>query len=169
MNDRNRVEIMGRLGADPEIKSFQNGGRIANMRIATSERWKDKSSGEQKERTEWHSISVQNDGLVGIVERFCRKGKRVLVDGELRTRKWQDRDGNDRYSTEVVVGFRGGLTIIDFPDDGDQRGTGNGSSTRNRNQQFAAELDRDQGGFGGDMDDEIPFISNSIAFERRVF
>ena len=107
MASLNKVSLIGNLGADPEVKSFNNGGRIANLRIATSESWKDKQTGERKEETEWHSVSVQNDGLVGVVERFLRKGSKIYVEGKLQTRKWQDRDGNDRYSTEVVVGFDG--------------------------------------------------------------
>ncbi|MEL0209176.1 MAG: single-stranded DNA-binding protein, partial [Novosphingobium sp.] len=107
----NKVILVGNLGADPEIKSFQNGGRIANLRIATSESWKDRASGEKKERTEWHSVVI---GLVGVVERFLRKGSKVYIEGQLRTRKWQDQSGNDRYTTEISVGGMGGvLTMLD--------------------------------------------------------
>lgn len=109
----NKVIIVGNLGADPEIKTFQNGGKIANLRVATSESWKDKQSGERREKTEWHSITVQGDGLVGVVERFLHKGSKVYFEGKLQTRKWQDKDGNDRYSTEVVVGMGGSLTMLD--------------------------------------------------------
>ena len=112
----NKVILIGNLGADPEVKSFQNGGRIANLRIATSESWKDKASGERKERTEWHSVAVQSDGLVGVVERYLRKGSKVYIEGHLRTRKWQDQSGNDRYTTEISVGGMGGvLTMLDGP------------------------------------------------------
>jgi len=110
----NKVILVGALGADPEVKSFQNGGRIANMRLATGEKWKDKNTGEQKERTEWHSITLSTDGLVGVAERFLKKGSKVYIEGQLRTRKWQDASGNDRYSTEVVVGgFDGKLVMLD--------------------------------------------------------
>ena len=109
----NKVILVGNLGADPEVKSFQNGGRIANLRIATSESWKDRASGERKERTEWHSVVIQSDGLVGVVERFLRKGSKVYIEGSLRTRKWQDQSGNDRYTTEVSVGVNGNLTMLD--------------------------------------------------------
>ncbi len=95
----NKVIIVGNLGADPEVKSFQNGGRICNLRIATSEDWKDKNTGEKKERTEWHTVVLNSDGLVGVAERFLRKGSKVYIEGSLRTRKWQDGSGNDRYST----------------------------------------------------------------------
>src|SRR3546814_44226 len=110
----NKVILIGNLGADPEIKSFQNGGRIANIRIATSESWKDRMTGERKERTEWHNVVINGDGLVGVVERYLKKGSKVYIEGSLRTRKWQDRDGNDRYTTEVVIaGIGGALTMLD--------------------------------------------------------
>ncbi|EJL27487.1 single-stranded DNA-binding protein [Novosphingobium sp. AP12] len=123
----NKVIIVGNLGADPEVKSFQNGGRIANLRIATSESWKDRATGEKKERTEWHSVVLQSDGLVGVAERFLRKGSKVYIEGQLRTRKWQDQNGNDRYTTEVSVGGIGGvLTMLD----GAQGGGGGGGGQR---------------------------------------
>ena len=109
----NKVILVGNLGQDPEVKSFQNGGRIANLRIATSESWKDKATGERKERTEWHSVVLQSDGLVGVAERFLRKGSKVYIEGSLRTRKWQDQSGNDRYTTEISVGMNGVLTMLD--------------------------------------------------------
>ena len=109
----NKVMLIGNLGADPEIRSFQNGGKVANLRIATSERWKDKT-GEMQERTEWHTVAIFSDGLVNVVERYLRKGSKVFVEGKLQTRKWQDQSGNDRYSTEVVLqGFGGTLTMLD--------------------------------------------------------
>lgn len=121
----NKVIIVGNLGADPEVKSFQNGGRIANLRIATSESWKDKSSGERKERTEWHSVVLNSDGLVGVAERYLRKGSKVYIEGQLRTRKWQDQSGNDRYSTEISVGGMGGvLTMLDGASGGNGGGGG---------------------------------------------
>jgi len=108
----NRAMIIGHLGADPEIRSFQSGGKVANLRIATTEKWK--KDGEQQERTEWHSVAIMNDGLVGVVERFLRKGSKVYIEGQLQTRKWQDQSGNDRYSTEIVLrGFGGSLVMLD--------------------------------------------------------
>lgn len=110
----NKVILVGNLGQDPEVKSFQNGGRICNLRIATSESWKDKQTGEKKERTEWHSVVLNSDGLVGVAERFLKKGSKVYIEGQLRTRKWTDQSGADRYSTEVSVGGNGGvLTMLD--------------------------------------------------------
>ena len=125
----NKVMIIGNLGADPEVKSFQNGGRIANLRIATSENWKDKATGERKERTEWHTDVLQSDGLVGVAERYLRKGSKVYIEGQLRTRKWQDASGNDRYSTEVSVGGIGGvMTMLDGAKDGAGGGGGGAKS-----------------------------------------
>ncbi len=126
----NKVILVGNLGQDPEVKSFQNGGRIANLRIATSENWKDKNTGERKERTEWHTVVLQSDGLVGVAERFLKKGSKIYIEGQLRTRKWQDAQGNDRYSTEVSVGGNQGvLTMLDSaPGGGGQRSSGSGSS-----------------------------------------
>ena len=125
----NKVMIIGNLGADPEVKSFQNGGRIANLRIATSENWKDKATGERKERTEWHTVVINSDGLVGVAERYLRKGSKVYIEGQLRTRKWQDASGNDRYSTEVSVGGIGGvMTMLDGAKDGAGGGGGGAKS-----------------------------------------
>ena len=122
----NKVILVGNLGADPEVRSFQNGGKVCNLRIATSETWKDRQTGERKERTEWHSVVLQSDGLVGVAERFLRKGSKVYIEGQLRTRKWQDQNGNDRYTTEISVGGMGGvLTMLDSAGGG-QRGGGGG-------------------------------------------
>ena len=121
----NKVILVGNLGADPEVKSFQNGGKICNLRIATSEDWKDRQTGEKKERTEWHTVVLNSEGLVGVAERFLRKGSKVYIEGALRTRKWQDASGNDRYSTEVTVaGFDGKLVMLDGAKGG---GAGGGS------------------------------------------
>jgi single-strand DNA-binding protein len=144
------------------VKSFQNGGRIANLRIATSEDWKDRQTGEKKERTEWHTVVLQSDGLVGVAERYLRKGSKVYIEGQLRTRKWQDQSGNDRYSTEVSVGgFDGKLVMLDGARGG-QGGGGNdgwgssGASSGGSNWQGGSS------GFGGgdfsdDLDDDVPF------------
>ncbi len=142
----NKCIIVGNLGGDPEVRTFQNGGKVCNLRIATSETWKDKNSGERKERTEWHSVAIHNDGLVGVAEQYLRKGAKVYIEGQLETRKWQDKSGQDRYSTEIAVrGFGGTLKMLDGPSGnqggGYQRGTQGGAPA---------------GGQGG-LDDEIPF------------
>jgi len=124
----NKVILIGNLGADPEVKSFQNGGRIANLRIATSENWKDKNTGERKERTEWHSVVLQSEGLVGVAERFLKKGSKIYIEGQLRTRKWQDQSGNDRYTTEISVGMNGVLTMLDGAPGAGGGGGGGGRS-----------------------------------------
>ncbi len=169
----NKVILIGNLGQDPEVKSFQNGGRIANLRIATSENWKDKATGERKERTEWHTVVLQSDGLVGVAERYLRKGSKVYIEGSLRTRKWQDASGNDRYSTEVSVGMNGVLTMLDGAPGaggGAARSGGGGwneggASGGGRSGGGAAGGGWNQGGGGGapaggfadDLDDDIPF------------
>lgn len=164
----NKVILIGNLGADPEVKSFQNGGRIANLRIATSENWKDKNTGERKERTEWHSVVLNSDGLVGVAERYLRKGSKVYIEGQLRTRKWQDASGNDRYTTEVSVGGMGGvLTMLDgAPGSGGQGGGGGGFGGGQRaggndagpgGGWSNAPTGAGGGGFADDLDDDIPF------------
>ena len=110
----NRVQLIGNVGKDPEIRSTQGGERIANLTVATSESWTDKRSGEKKERTEWHRIAIFNDGLVGVVERFVHKGSRIFVEGQLTTRKWTDQSGQEKYSTEINLGkFNGTLILLD--------------------------------------------------------
>ena len=123
----NKVILVGNLGRDPESRSFQNGGKVVELRIATSESWKDKSSGERKEKTEWHTVKVFNEGLANVAERFLRKGSKVYIEGALTTRKWQDQQGQDRYSTEVVLqGFNSVLTMLDGPNGGQGGGGGAG-------------------------------------------
>ncbi len=168
----NKVILIGNLGADPEVKSFQNGGKICNLRIATSESWKDRNTGEKKERTEWHTVVLQSEGLVGVAERYLRKGSKVYIEGQLRTRKWQDQSGNDRYSTEVSVGGMGGvLTMLDGAPGGGQGGGGGsyGGAQRSGGGDFGGGSGGQRsggGGFGGgqqgggyadDLDDDIPF------------
>lgn len=110
----NKVMLIGNLGRDPEVRSFQNGGKVCNLRIATSETWKDRNTGERRERTEWHSVAVFSEGLVRVCEQFLRKGSKVYIEGQLQTRKWQDQSGQDRYSTEIVLqGFGSTLTMLD--------------------------------------------------------
>lgn len=146
----NKCIIVGNLGADPEVKSFSNGGRIANLRIATSESWKDKATGDRKERTEWHSVTIQGDGLVGIAERYLRKGSKVYIEGKLQTRKWQDQSGNDRYTTEVVVGMGGALTMLDGP----QGETRKPDGSRGAPVQDAYD----------DLSDDVPFARNDTVW-----
>lgn len=168
----NKVIIVGNLGADPEVKSFQNGGRICNLRIATSEDWKDRTTGEKKERTEWHSVVLQSDGLVGVAERFLKKGSKVYIEGQLRTRKWQDQSGNDRYTTEIsVAGFDGKLVMLDGARGGSGGGGNDGWSGGSSGGGQASGASGGQGGgnwsggssgFGGgdfdnDLDDDVPF------------
>jgi single-strand DNA-binding protein len=166
----NKVIIVGNLGADPEVKSFQNGGRICNLRIATSEDWKDKQTGEKKERTEWHSVTLNSDGLVGVAERFLKKGSKVYIEGQLRTRKWQDQSGNDRYTTEINVGgFDGKLVMLDGAKGGGQSGGssdgwgasggGNqgGGQSASSGGTSGGGWNQGGGGFDSDLDDDVPF------------
>ncbi|MBN8630404.1 MAG: single-stranded DNA-binding protein [Rhodobacterales bacterium] len=170
----NKVILIGRLGADPEVRSFQNGGKVVNLRIATSETWRDRNSGERKERTEWHSVAIFSEPLGKIAEQYLRKGSSVYIEGSLETRKWQDQSGQDRYSTEVVLRpFSGNLTLLGGRDGGsggggsDDRGGyddggqggggyGGGSSGGGRGG-FGGGSSGGGGGSRSDMDDEIPF------------
>lgn len=162
----NKVMIIGNLGRDPEVRSFQNGGKVCNLRIATSERWRDKSTGENREKTEWHSVAIFSEGLVRVCEQYLRKGSKVFVEGQLQTRKWQDQSGNDRYSTEVVLqGYNGTLTMLDGRDGGgsqggggyDQDGGGYGGGSQGGGSQSGGYDSGPQGGGNSDLDDEIPF------------
>lgn len=170
----NKVILIGNLGQDPEVKNFQNGGKICNLRIATSENWKDKATGERKERTEWHTVVLQSDGLVGVAERYLKKGSKVYIEGQLRTRKWQDASGNDRYTTEISVGMNGVLTMLDgapgaggggMGGGGGQRsggggdwGGGSGGGQRSGGNDFGGGAGGGaRGGFADDLDDDIPF------------
>jgi single-strand DNA-binding protein len=168
----NKVILVGNLGADPEVKSFQNGGRICNLRIATSEDWKDRTTGEKKERTEWHQVVLQSDGLVGVAERFLRKGSKVYIEGQLRTRKWQDASGNDRYTTEISIGgFDGKLVMLDGAKGGSGGGGSNdswgsggssGGGASGGGGQSGNNWQGGSAGFGGgdfdnDLDDDVPF------------
>jgi len=125
----NKVMLIGNLGRDPEVRSFQNGGKVCNLRIATSETWKDRNTGERREKTEWHSVAIFNEGLVRVAEQYLRKGSKVYIEGQLQTRKWQDQSGQDRYSTEVVLqGFGSTLTMLDGRGEGAGGGFGGGQS-----------------------------------------
>lgn len=145
----NKVIIVGNVGNDPVIRAFGNGGKVANLSVATSEQWRDKSSGEKREKTEWHRVAIFNDGLVGVVDRYVKKGSKVYIEGKLQTRKWQDRDGNDKYTTEIVLqGFDGNLTLLDSRQDG---------QSRSQNRQGDYDQDQSQASQSYDLDDEIPF------------
>ncbi len=175
----NKVIIVGNLGADPETRSFQNGGKVCNLRIATSESWKDKS-GERQERTEWHTVAIFSEGLAGVAERFLRKGSKVYIEGQLRTRKWQDKDGQDRYSTEVVLQGPGAvMTMLDGAQGGGGQGgggarsggwnegasgggssggySGGGRSSGGGSSGSDGFGGGAKGGFADDLDDDIPF------------
>jgi single-strand DNA-binding protein len=179
----NKVILVGNLGRDPEARSFQNGGKVVELRIATSESWKDKNSGERKEKTEWHTVKVFNEGLANVAERYLRKGSKVYIEGALTTRKWQDPQGQDRYSTEITLqGFNSVLTMLDGPpgaggggggagargggDDfggggdfaGQSSGRGGGGNFNAGGQRSGASKGNDfGGGFGDDLDDDVPF------------
>ena len=121
----NKVILVGNVGNDPEIRTFQNGGRVANLSLATSESWKDKATGERKDKTEWHRVSVLNEGLVNVIENYVKKGSKLYIEGQLETRKWQDQSGQDKYSTEVVLRpYRGELTMLDARGGGASQGGG---------------------------------------------
>ena len=159
----NKVILIGNLGRDPEVRSFQNGGRVCNLRIATSESWKDKASGERKERTEWHSVAIFNDNLVTIAERYLKKGSKVYLEGQLETRKYTDKDGNERYTTEVVLRpYRGELTLLDGRSGGGGMGGDMGGGGYDDDAGPAPAM-ASRGSGGGakprksDMDDDIPF------------
>ena len=148
----NRVIIVGNLGRDPEVRTFTNGSKVVNLRIATSESWRDKASGERKERTEWHSVAIFNEGLAKIAEQYLRKGSTVYIEGQLETRKWQDQSGQDRFTTEIVLRpYRGELTLLG--------GRGNGSGEReDRGEDYGGGAGgAPAGGSYGGFDDEIPF------------
>jgi single-strand DNA-binding protein len=158
----NKVILVGNLGADPEIRRTQDGRPIANLRLATSESWKDKTTGERKEKTEWHRVVIFNENLCRIAEQYLKKGSKVFIEGALQTRKWQDQSGQERYSTEVVLqGFRGELTLLDRAggSGGDMAaGEGGGEfGSSGPTRKVAAAAGASRGGAGADMDDEIPF------------
>ncbi len=165
----NKVILVGNLGRDPEVRSFQNGGKVVNLRIATSENWRDKASGERKERTEWHSVAIFNENIARIAEQYLRKGSKVYVEGQLETRKWQDQSGQDRYSTEVVLRLNGQMVLLDGRGEGGSAGIGEdrggyddaprSAPARAGGGSAGGGGGGGGGGFGGgrDLDDEIPF------------
>jgi single-strand DNA-binding protein len=161
----NKVILVGNLGKDPDVRRLNSGDQVVSFSIATSESWRDKTSGERKEKTEWHNVVIFNENLGKVVEQYCKKGSKVYVEGQLQTRKWQDKDGNDRYTTEIVLQrFRGELTLLDsrgggegrdsFPEEGAPRSSGfNRAATSERR---PAALSGGGGG-AGEIDDDIPF------------
>ncbi len=169
----NKVIIVGNLGRDPEVRSFPNGGKVVNLRIATSETWRDKATGERKERTEWHSVAIFNENIAKVAEQYLRKGSTVYIEGQLETRKWQDQSGADRYTTEIVIRpFRGEMTLLGGRDSGGGSGGGApddrggyddmGGGYSRGGSGGGGGGGRSGGGMGGgggrsDMDDEIPF------------
>ncbi|MBC9034526.1 single-stranded DNA-binding protein [Sphingomonas sp. JC676] len=177
----NKVILVGNLGRDPESRSFQNGGKVVELRIATSESWKDRGTGERKEKTEWHTVKVFNEGLATVAEKYLRKGSKVYIEGALQTRKWQDQSGADRYSTEIILqGFNSVLTMLDgapgagggasrgggaedwgggdeFAGQSSSRGGGNFNSGGQRGGGAAAGSGALGGGFPDDLDDDVPF------------
>lgn len=173
----NKVILIGNVGADPEIRRTQDGRPIANLRIATSETWRDRNSGERREKTEWHTVVVFNEGLCKVVEQYVKKGAKLYIEGQLQTRKWQDQTGNDRYSTEIVLqGFNSTLTMLDGRGEGGGRsggdfgggndyGSGGGSGygggydqqSSSRGGSSRSGGGQPSGGFSNDMDDDIPF------------
>ncbi|MBV8237389.1 MAG: single-stranded DNA-binding protein [Sphingomonas sp.] len=183
----NKVIIVGNLGRDPESRTFQNGGKVVNLRIATSETWKDRNTGERKERTEWHSVAIFNEGLANVAERYLRKGSKVYIEGQLQTRKWQDQNGQDRYSTEIVLqGFNSVLTMLDgAPGGGGGGGAGGGArddwgggdsdfggggsgggfgqtrggggASGGGSNAGGSSFGQTRGGFADDLDDDVPF------------
>ncbi len=158
----NKVILIGNLGRDPEIRSTQDGTRVANLSLATSENWRDKNTGERREKTEWHRVVIFNERLVEIVEKYLRKGSKVYLEGQLQTRKWQDQSGADRYSTEVVMNrYRGELTMLDSRRDaegaGDYGGAPAGGGPSGEGPGGAPGGGAGPAPSGGDLDDEIPF------------
>jgi single-strand DNA-binding protein len=173
----NKVILIGNLGRDPEVRSFQNGSKVVNLRIATSETWRDRNSGERKERTEWHSVAIFNEALGKIAEQYLKKGSTVYIEGSLETRKWQDQSGQDKYTTEIVLRpYNGALTLLGgrdgggsggggyddrggYDDGGQAGGYGGGSSGGGSRGGFGGGSAGGAGGGGGrsDLDDEIPF------------
>lgn len=152
----NKVILVGNLGQDPEVRSFNNGGQVASMSLATSESWKDKTTGERRERTEWHRVSIFSEPLIRVAQNYLKKGSKVYIEGQLETRKWQDKDGNDRYTTEVVLRpYRSELTMLDGRNNDGGGGGGYGQQISGGGNQPSEAPP--SGGQNFDLDDEIPF------------
>ena len=150
----NKVILVGNVGQDPEVRQFQNGGQVCSFSLATSENWKDKNTGERREKTEWHRISVFNEGLIRVIQSYVKKGSKLYIEGQLETRKWQDQNGQDRYSTEVVLqGYNGNLTMLD----GKSSGNMNDNEFNQAPAASGGSAPVAQGSAAVDLDDEIPF------------
>ncbi len=158
----NKVILVGNLGNDPEVRNLPSGGKVVNLSIATSESWKDRNTGERKEKTEWHSVAIFNEGLANVAEKYLRKGSKVYIEGALTTRKWQDQSGADRYSTEIVLQrFRGELVLLDSRGSGGGGG-GHGGGDDYGDSDFGTPAPRQQqrpapATFDNDLDDDVPF------------
>jgi len=159
----NKVILIGNLGKDPEVRSMQSGGKVCNLSVATSESWKDKMSGERKDRTEWHRVVIFNENLISVAERFLKKGSKVYLEGQLQTRKWQDQSGNDKYTTEIVLQrFRGELVLLDSRDGGGRGAFGGGGEDFSGDDFGGGAPARTQSrpqpaAFDTDLDDDVPF------------
>ena len=165
----NKVILVGNLGKDPETRTFANGGKVVSFSLATSENWKDRASGERKEKTEWHNISIFSDGLAGVAERFLRKGSKVYIEGQLETRKWQDQSGNDRYTTDIVLRqFNSSMVLLDAReggsgggsrsyDDGASSGGSGGGSAYSGGGAAKPQSRPQPAAFDSDLDDDVPF------------
>lgn len=159
----NKVILVGNLGADPEVRQFPNGGAVCSLSVATSENWKDKNTGERREKTEWHRVSIFSEGLVRVASQYLKKGAKVYLEGQLETRKWQDKEGKDRYTTEVVLrGFNSNLTMLDGRSDGAGAGGGygqqiSGGQSGGQMSQSGMNDGPPGGGQSYELDDEIPF------------
>ena len=154
----NKVILVGNLGKDPEIRTLNSGDRVANLRIATSESWRDKSSGERKEKTEWHQVVIFNENLVKVAENYLKKGATIYIEGSLQTRKWTDAQGAEKFSTEIVLQkFRGELTMLDGRGDSESAGEGGGYSSGGFSSGPRAQSSAPREDFSADLDDEIPF------------
>ena len=160
----NKVIILGNLGMDPEVRSFPNGGKVCNLRIATSENWKDRNTGERREKTEWHSVAIFSEPLVRIAEQYLKKGSKVYIEGQLETRKWQDQSGQDRYTTEVVLRpYTSTLTMLDSRGDSSSQGGYIGGANEDNYSDDTNEISSNTGSqtsspsVAQDFDDEIPF------------
>ena len=156
----NKVILVGNLGKDPESRSLPSGSKVVTFSLATSENWKDKTSGERREKTEWHNIAIFNDNLGRVAEQYLRKGSKVYIEGQLQTRKWQDQSGNDRYTTEIVLQqYRGELTLLDSRSEGGSSSSGGGGSSDYGNQGGGGSAPRQNSKptFDDDLDDDVPF------------
>ena len=154
----NKVILVGNLGRDPEVRAMQTGARVCNLSIATSENWKDKNTGERREKTEWHRVVLFNDGLVNIAERYLRKGSKVYIEGQLETRKWTDQSGQEKYTTEIVLRpFRGELTMLDSRNDAGGGNFGGGNDMGQSQSSGGSAQSQQQAPVMDDFEDEIPF------------